>query len=116
MLLIFCKLKKKTAYVCKMSNLCIKNYFELWKIDNYINDSKQRKKGWHYLTVKKLSTLLRGITCGIVIPSEKDNILEFDPYMKSDKMPCIIYADIESLIKKLMDVQTIWKILWQATI
>ena len=34
---------------------------------------------------------------GIVMPSEKDNILEFNQYMKSDKIPCIIYADIESL-------------------
>ena len=32
--------------------------------------------------------------------SEKSNILEFNQYMKSDKMPCIIYVDIESLIKK----------------
>ena len=32
--------------------------------------------------------------CGIVMPSEKDNILEFNQYMKSDKMPYIIYADI----------------------
>ena len=38
--------------------------------------------------------------CGIVMPSEKDNILEFNQYMKSDKMPYIIYADIESLIRK----------------
>ena len=30
----------------------------------------------------------------------KNNILEFNQYMKSDKMPYIIYADIESLIKK----------------
>ena len=37
---------------------------------------------------------------GIVMPSEKDNILEFNQYMKSDKMPYIIYADIESLIRK----------------
>ena len=36
--------------------------------------------------------------CGIVMPSEKDNILEFNQYMKSDKMPYIIYADIQSLI------------------
>ena len=28
------------------------------------------------------------------MPSEKDNILEFNQYMKSDKIPCIIYADI----------------------
>ena len=39
--------------------------------------------------------------CGIAIPSEKDNILEFIQYIKSDKMPYIIYADIESLIKKI---------------
>ena len=29
--------------------------------------------------------------------SEKDNILEFNRYMKSDKMSYIISADIESL-------------------
>ena len=39
--------------------------------------------------------------CDIVMPSEKDNILEFNQYMESDKMPYIIYADIESLIKKI---------------
>ena len=39
--------------------------------------------------------------CGIVIPSENDNILEFNQYMKSDKVPSIIYAGIESLIKKI---------------
>ena len=31
---------------------------------------------------------------------KEDNILEFNQYMKSDNMPYIIYADIESLIKK----------------
>ena len=35
------------------------------------------------------------------MPSEKDNILEFNQYMKSDKIPYIIYTDIESLIKKI---------------
>ena len=33
--------------------------------------------------------------------SEKDNILEFNQYMESNKMPYIIYADIDSLIKKI---------------
>ena len=33
--------------------------------------------------------------------SEKGNILELNQYMKSDKMPYIIYADIESLIRKI---------------
>ena len=39
--------------------------------------------------------------CGIVKPSEKDKILEFKQHMKSNKMPYIIYADIESLILKI---------------
>ena len=34
------------------------------------------------------------------MPPEKNKILEFNPYMRSDKMPCIIYADIKSLIRK----------------
>ena len=36
--------------------------------------------------------------CGNVMSSEKDNILEFNQYMKSDRMSYIIYADIEFLI------------------
>ena len=39
--------------------------------------------------------------CGIAMPSEKDKILEFNQYMKSDKMSWIIHADIESLVKKI---------------
>ena len=39
--------------------------------------------------------------CRIVMPSKKDNILKFNQCMKSDKMLFIIYADIESLIKKI---------------
>ena len=35
------------------------------------------------------------------MPSEKDNILEFNQYKKSDKMSYTIYADIESLIRKI---------------
>ena len=32
--------------------------------------------------------------------SEKNNILQFNQYMKLDKMPYIISANTESLIKK----------------
>ena len=39
--------------------------------------------------------------CGIVMPSEKDKILELNQYMKPDKMPYIFYGDMESLIKKI---------------
>ena len=38
--------------------------------------------------------------CLAEMPSENDNILEFNQYMKSEKMPYIIYAGVESLIKK----------------
>ena len=33
--------------------------------------------------------------------SQKDNILQFNQNMKSDKMPYIIYSDLESLIEKI---------------
>ena len=84
-------------------------------------------EGWHYLAVDKISALLKGITskhdgdfyclnclknkgfCGTVIPLEKDNMLDFNQYMKPDKY--IIYADMEPLIKKCMDAQIIEKIL-----
>ena len=39
--------------------------------------------------------------CKIAIQSEKDNILEFNQKMKSGKIVYIIYADLESLIKKV---------------
>ena len=39
--------------------------------------------------------------CDVVMPSEDIKILEFDQYQKSDKTPFIIYADLESLIKKM---------------
>ena len=35
------------------------------------------------------------------MPSEKDKILELNQNRKSDKMPFIIYTDIEYLIKKI---------------
>ena len=39
--------------------------------------------------------------CRIAMPSEKNNILEFNQYIKSYKMSYIIHADIESLNKKI---------------
>ena len=92
------------------------------------------EKGWHYLAVKKLSALLRGITskhngnlyrlncldyfraenklecreqvcknetsCGITLPTQKNNTFKFNQYVKSDKTRGIIYSDrfFQSLI------------------
>ena len=33
--------------------------------------------------------------------SEKGNVLKFNEYLKSANVPQVIYADIESLIKKI---------------
>ena len=44
------------------------------------------------------------------MPSEDTMILEFNQYQKSDEAPFIIYADLECLIEKLMDVKIILKI------
>ena len=35
------------------------------------------------------------------MPSENDNIWEIKQYMKSEKMPFVIHADIESFIRKI---------------
>ena len=35
------------------------------------------------------------------MPSEKNKISKFNQFMKSDKMPYVIYDDLVSLIKKL---------------
>ena len=47
------------------------------------------------------------------MPPAKNKILEFNQYMKSDKMPYIIYANIESLIRKKMNAKIIQQILQQ---
>ena len=35
------------------------------------------------------------------MPSEDTKILEFDQYQKADKVPFIIYADLECIIEKI---------------
>ena len=37
----------------------------------------------------------------LVMPLKKDKISEFKQYMKSDKMPYIIYADNKLIIRKI---------------
>ena len=95
----------------------------------------KEEEGWHYLAIKIMPALLRGIAskhhgnfyslncvhsfrtenklkshekiyknkdfCGIAMYSEKDNILEFNQYIKSNKTLFIIYNDTESLIRKI---------------
>ena len=39
--------------------------------------------------------------CRIVLPTEKNKIWKFNQYMKSDKIPHIVYTDLNSFIKKI---------------
>ena len=90
---------------------------------------------WHYLAVKSILGLLRGIIsnhhgdlhclncfysyttedklrkherickdhdfCYVKMPDEDNNILEYVPRKKSLRVPFIIYADLECLLKKI---------------
>ena len=94
---------------------------------------------WHYLAIKNISGLLRGITskhngdfyclncfhsytskrklkkhkrvckdhdfCDTIMPDEDNKILKYNPGEKSLKVPFIIYADLECLLKKINTCQ-----------
>ena len=51
--------------------------------------------------------------CETAMLSGMDNVLEFNQYMKSDKMPYIIHADVDYFIKTYMDAQIIQQFLQQ---
>ena len=116
------------AYVSKYNSNCEKQVILLMISSREIRVAKSERWQWHYLAVKKLSPLLRGITskhhgefyclnylysfakekkvcqnkdfCNVIMPSEDTKILEFNQYQKSDKAPFVIYADLECLIEK----------------
>ena len=96
-------------------------------------------KRWHYLVVRSLSALLRGVLsnnngdfyclncfhlhrtlhklkihervcinhdyCYVGMPEKGKNILKYSPGDKSLKVPFIIYADLEYLLKKEQSCQ-----------
>ena len=85
-------------------------------------------KKWHYLVVKSLSALFRGITsnrkenfyclncfcenhdyCYVEISKEDNKILKYNHGEKSMKVPFIIYADLESLLEKMNTCHNILK-------
>ena len=65
----------------------------MFKLSSFFCNKKQT---WILQTVCK-----KKYFCRTVLPTEKSNILEFNHYKKKDKMKHVIYADIESLIKKI---------------
>ena len=118
--------KIEIAYKSKY-NLIRDNQITLLMISNGEN--------WHYLAVKSLSGLLRGITsnhnggyyclncfhsyrtenklyahkkicenkeyCNTEMPSPNNNLIKYNQGEKSLKLPFVIYADLESILKKI---------------
>ena len=92
-------------------------------------------KNWHYLTVRNLSRLLRGITsnqdgdfhclncfnsyrtknkleahekicenrncCHVEMPTKDNNAIKYNQGEKSIKLPFVVYANLECLLKKM---------------
>ena len=86
-------------------------------------------ENWHYLTVKTLSRLLRGITsntyrtshsyrtknkleahkkicenrdyCHVEMPTKDNNTIKYNQGEKSIKVPFVVYADLECLLEKM---------------
>ena len=86
------------------------------------NQSVKNKEGWYYLTLTKLSKLLKRITskyngdfyclncfdsfrtnvsehkefCNIKMPSKENKLFKFTQCLKSFEEPTLIYADLHS--------------------
>ena len=89
------------------------HYFAVKKLYTFLHGISSKHKGdfycfnclYSFRTENKLESYEKVCKnkefCGIVMPSEKDNTWELYQYMKSDEMSYIMYADIESLIRKI---------------
>ena len=118
----------------KKSEIAYKSNYNLVRDNQIILLMISNGENWHYLAVKSLSRLLRGITsnhdgdyyclncfhsyktenklnahkkicenneyCNIEMPSPNNNLIKYNQGNKSLKLPFIIYADLECLLKK----------------
>ena len=57
------------------------------------------------LVQKKSSNIMKKYAkidfCRFVMPSQKAKIFQFNQYLNSDKKLCIIYVDLQSLVKEI---------------
>ena len=119
----------------KKIEIAYKSKYNLGRDNQIILLMISNGENWHYLAVKSLSRLLRGITsnhdgdyycldcfhsyrtenklnvhkkicennkyCNIEMPSPNNNLIKYNQGDKSLKLPFIIYADLECLLKKI---------------
>ena len=83
---------KKTTYILKRNSIKTPCWFLLFELSSFFEKRNKLKPHEKICETKDF--------CGIVMQSEKNNMLKFNQYMKSDKMPYIIYTDIESKNEK----------------
>ena len=87
-----CLVKKLSALLLRITSKHYGNFYCL----NCLHSFRAENKFKSHEKVCKNNDF-----CGIIMPSKNNNILEFNQYLKSDKMSYIIYTDMESLIKKI---------------
>ena len=119
----------------KKIDIAYKSKYNLVRDNQIILLMISNGENWHYLAVKSLSRLLRGITsnhdgdyyclncfhsyrtenklnvhkkiceinkyCNIEMPSPNNDLIKYNQGDKSLKLPFIIYADLECLLKKI---------------
>ena len=83
-----------------MSLFCSGKYVSIIKRNNLWKSNRDFcLKCLHLLKTKKNPCVKIKTFCGVVMLFEDTKILEFNQYQNSNKTACVIYADLESLIK-----------------
>ena len=118
-------------YITKQINIAYKSKNNLTQKRQIILLMISDGQKWHYLVVKNLSRLLRGITsnhkedfyfrsyrtenkleahkkicenhdyCHVEMPTKNNNIIKYNHGEKSMKLPFVIYTDLECLLEKM---------------
>ena len=92
------KKKRRLALSCGKKTICVieritgKNFYCLGCLRSFRTENSFKS---HEKVCKNKDF------CGIVMPFGKDNILKFNQYINSDKIPYFIFTGFESLIKKI---------------
>ena len=87
-----------------MALSCNKKTISIIKRNNY-------QISWWFLLSEKLKSRKKAYGnkdfCNVIMPYKETKILEFNQYQKYDKVPFIIYADLECIIEKIDGLKNI---------
>ena len=95
-----CRKRRLSLYCNKGLSALLHEINSKYKYDfyclSYLHPFRTENKLKSYENVCKNKDIF-----GIAMPSQQDIILQFNQYMKPDKMPYIFYTDLQSQIKKI---------------